>query len=46
MTTAKKRLPQWLPWTMVLLLLTLLALLDPRQEPAVAKAPPGDVQVD
>jgi hypothetical protein len=46
MPTAKKRLPQWLPWTMVLLLLTGLALLDPRQEPAAAKAAPGDVQVD
>lgn len=31
--SAKRRIPQWVPWTVVLLLLTLLALLDPREEP-------------
>ena len=43
-------MPQWLPWTVALLLLTLLALLDPReepgQEPSEATSVPEDVQVD
>ena len=28
--TGKRRVPQWLPWTVALLVLTLLALLDRR----------------
>lgn len=35
--TRKRRVPQWLPWTVALLLLTLLALLDRREAPPEAK---------
>lgn len=35
--TARRRLPQWVPWTLALLALTVLALLDRRDETAVAE---------
>jgi len=36
--TAKRRVPQWVPWTIALLVLTALALLDPREEPKKSAA--------